>query len=155
MEGDLRNGAENGDSVEDVGEGALEDDLSIGGGEDRDGRFLAHVEGTDVVEAEDVVGVGVGEDQSVEALEAGAKGLEAEVGRGVNDHVAAGMREQDGGAGAVVAWVGGAANAALAAKRGNAHRSAGAENGEAERVCGCGRGGHGGQALPLAFSFMA
>ena len=150
VEGDLGNGAEGGKTVEDVGKGAAEDGLGVVGGEDGHGRFLAHVEGADVVEAKDVVSVRVGEDQSVEALEAGAKSLRAEVGSGVHDDVAAGMCDEKGGTSAVVARVGGAADAALAAERGNAHGGAGAENGKAERAS---RVGHGASGLALGLLF--
>ena len=116
VEGNLGDDAESGKAVKNVGKGAAQDGLRVVRGEDGHGKFLAHVKRTDVVEAENVVGVGVGEDQGVEAFEASAEGLGAEVGRGVDDDVAAGMGDEQGGASAVVAGVRRTADAALAAE---------------------------------------
>ena len=138
-------GAEGGAGIENVREGALQGVECFLRGVDRERSLLLEIEGADVVEAEDVIGVAVGEENGVETLEAGAEGLVAEVGRGVDDHVAAGVRKKDGGAGAFVARIGGAADGAFAADGGHAHGGAGAEDGEAEgaRVVGSMRCGHG------------
>ena len=72
---------------------------------DGDGSGLTEVEGTDVVEAKNVVGVAVGEEDGVELWNTDAEGLVAEVGGGVDNDVAVVEAEPDGGAEAVVAGV--------------------------------------------------
>ena len=59
-------------------------------------------EGAEVVHAEDVVGVAVGVEDGVEAVDAGGNGLGVEVGAGVDDDVVALPGDEDGGAGAAV-----------------------------------------------------
>ena len=87
---------------------------------------MADVEGANVVEAEDVVGVAVGEQDGIEAVEADAEGLLAEVRRGVDHDVLSVAREQQGRAQAIVVRIFRGANGALASQGGHAHGGAGA-----------------------------
>jgi hypothetical protein len=113
---------------EDVFEDAADDDEGGLGGVNGDGAALAVVEGAEVVEAEDVVGVGVGIEDGVEIGYSGAEGLGAEVRGGVDDDVFAGEVEPNGGAEAVIAGVGGGADVAIAANGGDADAGAGTED---------------------------
>src|SRR5260221_14088018 len=76
-------------AVEDVRKRAAQDVKCFGVRENRQRGFLAHVERANVVKAENVVSMGVREEDGIKALEADAKGLLAEVGRRVNDDVLA------------------------------------------------------------------
>ncbi len=104
-------GGEAGDGIffagvgEDVFEDAADDGEGGFGAVYGDEAALAKVEGADVVEAEDVVGGGVGEEDGVEGADAGSKGLAAEIRRGIDDDAFAGESEPDGGAEAVIAGV--------------------------------------------------
>ncbi len=82
------------------------------------------VEGTQVVEAEDVVGVGVGEQHGVDAFDLGVEGLLTEVRPGVNDDDAFAVANDDGGAQTAVARVRGPADFAVAPDGGNADTGA-------------------------------
>src|SRR5438128_7886145 len=93
---DLRNGTEFGLAVKNIRERAAKDGEGFLGGEDRKCGSLTHVEGADVVEPEDVVSVGMCEQDGVEALHADAKRLLAEIRRRVNDHVLAIARQKQG-----------------------------------------------------------
>ena len=117
-------------SIKDVGEGAANHAKGFFRAVDRERRFLADVERANVVEAEDVVGVAVGEQDGVEAIEADAEGLLAEIGCGVDDDVLAVARKQEGGAQAVIVRIFRGADAAIACERGHAHGGAGAEYGD-------------------------
>ena len=85
VEGDAGNGAERRRFVEDVGERAAEDLEGFFGAVHGDCALLTDVEGANVVEAEDVVSMTVGEENGIKAIEANAQGLLAEVGSGVDD----------------------------------------------------------------------
>jgi hypothetical protein len=91
---------------------------------------LPDVERPNIVEPEDVVGVVVGEENGVEAIEADAEGLLAKIGRGVDDDVLAVARKEEGGAETVIVRVFGGADATVAGERGDAHGGAGAEYGD-------------------------
>jgi len=93
-------------------------------------RFLPNIERPNIVESQNVVGVAVGEEDGVEAIEADAEGLLAEIRSGVDDDVLAVAREKQGRAQAIIVGIGGGADAALARERGNAHGGTGAEDGE-------------------------
>ena len=99
---DKRNGTDFGFAIENVIEGAAEDIESFSRRENRERGVLAHVERPNVVETENVIGVGVREEDGVEPLEADAKGLLAEVGRRVDDDVLVVAREKQGRAEPVV-----------------------------------------------------
>ena len=128
--GDTGNGAELGETVEDVREGAAQGLEGGSVGIDGKNGVLAEVVRADVVEAHDVVGVSVGEEDGVEAIEFCAQGLLAKIGRGVNDDELAVAGEEQGRAEAIVAGIGGGAHAAMATGRGHAHGGAGAEDGD-------------------------
>ena len=97
---------------------------------DRDAALLPEIERPHIVQAHDVVGVRVGEDHGVQAVDAGAQSLRAEIGRGVDQHVAALVAHQDGGPQPVVARIGGSADGAMAADGGHAHAGARTQHGD-------------------------
>ena len=70
--------------LEDVAEHPLDGGHGVRRGVDRDVGSLPEVERAHVVEAHDVIGVGVREEYGVEAVDARAQGLSAEVGRGID-----------------------------------------------------------------------
>ena len=117
-------------------EGEFENALEIGhgfwGGVDGE-IFAAVAEGAEVIEAHDVIGMGVGEDHGVEAAEAFAEGLGAEIGAGVDHPSGFGGLEINGGAGALVVGVCGSADRAIATDHGDALGGSGAEKSEMER----------------------
>ena len=117
---------------------------------DGDGSGLTEVEGTDVVKAENVVGVAVGEEDGVELGDADAEGLVAEVGGGVDDNVAVVEAKPDGWAEAVVAGVGGGADVAIAADGGDADAGPGTEDGEGDEAHSC--SGDSGAGISVYFS---
>jgi len=139
VEDDAGDGAERGLVVKNVGEGAADYTEGFLGAVDGHGGALADVEGANVVEALDVIGVAVSEKNGFEAIKVRGEGLGAEIGGGVNDDVLAIAGEEDGGTQALVVRVGGLADGTMAADGGDSHGSAGAENGEMN-----GRWGHGG-----------
>ena len=105
-------------------------------GVDVDRRLLHGVEAADLIEAEGVIDVVMGVDDRVAACEAGAEGLLAQVGRGVDQDGAVvpggiGELQARAGAEAAVARVGRCAHSAGAADEGNARAGACAEEGEA------------------------
>ena len=116
-------------------EGEFENALEIGhgfwGGVDGE-IFAAVAEGAEVIEAHDVIGMGVGEDHGVEAAEAFAEGLGAEIGAGVDHPSGFGGLEINGGAGALVVGVCGSADRAIATDHGDALGGSGAEKSEME-----------------------
>ena len=118
---DPRNRAQHRLAVKDVRESPPQNGQSLLIGVDRQSRFLAEVEGANVVESQDVVGVAVGIDDGVQAFQAVAQSLKAEVGGSVDDHVMVRAREQHGRPGAVVVGILRTANAAMATQAGNAH----------------------------------
>ena len=119
-----RNGADFGFAIENVIEGASEDVESFSRRENGERGVLAHVERPNVVESENVIGVGVREEDGVKALEADAKGLLAKIGRGVNNDVLTVAGKQQRRAEAVVTRICGGANTAMTAERRDAHGSA-------------------------------
>jgi hypothetical protein len=132
VEDDTRDGAQRGPGVEDVREGAADNAESFFGTIDGNSRALADIERANVVEALDVIGVAMGEQNGFKALDACGEGLRAKIGSGINDDVLPIAREEDGGTQALVVRVGGVADGAVAADRGNSHGSAGAENREVD-----------------------
>ncbi len=117
-----------GDGIEHIRKDAAEGVEGVGGSVDGDAGALEDVEGADVVEAEDVIGVGVGEEDGVDAADVVAEDLGAEVGGGVDEDVAAFVLDQDGRAEAVVVRIGGVADGAGAADGGDAGAGAGAQD---------------------------
>ena len=99
-------------------------------------RVLAvPAEGTEVVEAHDVVEVLVGDEDGVDMGELFAEGLLPEVGAEIDEGDVLRGVEDDGAAGTVVAGVVGGADRAVAADDGDADGGGGAEEGEGG---GCG-----------------
>src|SRR6266699_2505996 len=133
IQGDARHGTQRRLVVENISENAPDDLKRVFVAVYRQGRALANVVGTNVVEAENMVGMAVGEQDGVEALEPGAHSLLAKVGGGVDDHIVTVPRQQKGGAEPLVVQIGRAANTTGAAKRRHAHGSAGAEHGYFQR----------------------
>ena len=88
--------------VEDVGERSLQYLQRCFRGVDGNGGFLFQIVGADIVEAENMIGMGVSVENCVEAIEVRGHGLGTEVGRGVDDDVASAIREQHGRARALV-----------------------------------------------------
>jgi hypothetical protein len=88
--------------------------------------LLPQIERPYIVKSHNVVGVAMGEEDGVEAFEAGAEGLLAKIGSGVDDDVLVIAGEQQGRAETVVVGVGGGADGAVTGERGNAHRGTGA-----------------------------
>ena len=117
---------------EHVFEDAADDDQGRFRSVDGDGAALAIVEGTEIIEAEDMVGVGVRIKDGVEVGDTRAKALGAEVRGGVDDDVFAREIQPDGGAHAVIARVVGGADIAVATNRRNADAGAGAEDSEGD-----------------------
>ncbi len=150
VEGDARNRAERRRFIEDVRKCAAEDLEGLCGTVHGDCALLADVKGANVVEPEDVIGVAVGEEDGVEAIETDAQGLLAKVGRGVDDYVLLVSRKEQRRTETIIAGIFGGADTAMAAERRHAHGSAGAENGEFY-----GSGGHGRIRLYLEMAELA
>lgn len=130
MKLNLRKRAFRGLRLKNVREGAAENREGFFRGINRDGGFLLLIERTNVVEAKNVVGVGVSVENGVEAIDILTQGLMAEIGRGVDDDVAAAVGKQYGRTSALVARVRGSTHFATTSQSWNAHRRAGAKNGE-------------------------
>src|SRR5882724_1548692 len=111
-------------AVEDVRKRAAQDVKCFSVRENRQRGPLAHVERANIVESENMISMGVREEDSIKALEADAKGLLAKVRRRVNYDVLAIAREKHGRAETIVARIFRSAYAAIAAERRNAHRCA-------------------------------
>ena len=124
VEIDARGGRLRGLGIEGVAENAADDVEGLDGSVGGDRHFLVIVEGAHVVEAQDVVGVGVRVEDGVDAGDVGAQGLGAEVGRGVDQHIFAGVLHQHGRAEAVVARICGGAGGAGAADGGDSRAGA-------------------------------
>src|ERR1700730_4541920 len=105
MEVDAGYGALRRRIIENVREGAANYAKRFFRAVDGQRGFLANVEGANVVKAENVVGVGVGKENRVEAVEVDAQGLLTEVRRGVDDDVLSVARKQQGRAQAVIVGI--------------------------------------------------
>jgi len=102
VQGDAGKRADGLPTVEDIGEGLLQHFQCRVRSVDRNGSFLFQIVGADIVEAENMVGVGVSVENCVESIVVRGHCLGAEVGRRVDDDIAAGVGEQHGGAHAFV-----------------------------------------------------
>ena len=69
---------------------------------DGNGGFLFQIVGANIVEAENMIRMGVGVENCVEAIEVRGHGLGTEVGRRVDDDISSAIREQHGWARALV-----------------------------------------------------
>jgi len=84
---------------------------------------LADVERANVIEPENVVGMTVRQQYSVEAFQSDPQGLLTEVRRSVNQHVPAAAGDQHRGTQPLIARIVRLAHAARASERGDAHGS--------------------------------
>jgi hypothetical protein len=100
--------------VEDVSEGAADYAKCFFVAVDGERGLLADVERTDVVETENVVGVAVGEEDGVEAVEVDAESLLAEIGGGIDYYVLSVAGKQERRAQAIVVGIFRGADAAVA-----------------------------------------
>src|SRR5438045_3387589 len=91
------------------------------GSENGNGRLLAEVEGTHIVEPHDMVGMLVRKQDRVQPIDLGAQRLRAEVRGSVDQDVPAAVADQDGWAQAVVARVVRGADVTMAADGGHTH----------------------------------
>lgn len=140
-----------GDGVElDSGEGGswewgegevMEDAGGVAGGTwgSVNGEGFGHTVGVgaEVIEAEEVVGVGMGEEDEVEGRDVGAEALGSEVWWRIEEDTEALGFDEDGGTEAVVAWVWGGTDGAMASGDGDTVGGAGTEE----------RDTHGGQGV--------
>ena len=95
------------------------------------------VKSADVVQAHDMVGMGMGEDDRVDHIDGVGDALKAKLGSRVDQHAAgAGRRNDNGGASAAVVGIGAGADFAVAADHRNAGAGAGAEEKKFHRVHG-------------------
>jgi len=130
---DLPDGAEIielGLAVEYVGKGAAEDAESFLVGVNRQRSLLAEIVRANIIEAHNVIGVPVSQEDGVQAFDAGAQALLTKIRSGVNDYVLAIAREEQGRAQPVVMRILRTAHGAMACERGNAHRRAVAVTGQ-------------------------
>lgn len=117
-------------AVEGELEGAFEAFHGEGGGVDGEEAIVFEGESSEVVEAHDVVGMGVCDEDRVDGLDAFAEALLPEVGTGIDDPGGFGGLDVDGGAEAFVARFVGLADGAMAPDDGDADGGAGAEKSE-------------------------
>src|SRR5207248_2342492 len=96
----------------------------------RQSGTLTNVVWSNIVEAENMVGVAVSQQNGVQAVQASTHSLLAKIGSGVNDDVLALPRQKNGGAEALVMRVGGTADAAGTAECRHAHRCARTQHGD-------------------------
>jgi len=132
-----------------AGEGVLEDPLKVGHGLGRgvDGQWgVAQIaEAPAIVQAHDMVGVAVSEEDRVERADVLAEDLHPELGRGVHDQLDAGGGDVERGAGAMVFRVGQERGRIRLADDGHTLRGAGSQEDRQHRhgsaCCGAGLGG--------------
>jgi len=132
MEMETRNAGDAIGGFEDVGEGAAEGGGGDGLGPGVDGALNVGVD-ADVVKPVDVVGMSVSEENGVKRLDGMVEHLLTEVDGGVDDNVAVGPGEENGGTETTVARVGGVTNGTIAGDLGDAMRGSGAEEGDLHR----------------------
>lgn len=89
-----------------------------------------------VVEAHDMVGMRMREQNGIHSFDPGAQGLLAQIGRGVNKDAVAPVFHQNGRPQPVIARVSGGANRAMAADGRHSDAGARAEHGNADRLSG-------------------
>jgi hypothetical protein len=129
---DLRYAAATRRRIEDVGEGAAQILERAIVGVARNRRLLQHVEAAYLVEAEDVIGVTVGEQNRIDARDAVGQRLFAQIGGSIHQHTADAAHvtvrlEENRWPGAAIARVVRVADGAGAANHRHAVRGAGAE----------------------------
>jgi hypothetical protein len=67
--------------------------------------FLPEIERADVIQTQNVIGMGMREHHRIQALHSGTERLHPEIGRGVDHNVVLGVLHQNGGSQAVIARV--------------------------------------------------
>ncbi len=107
-----------------------------GGAKDRDDGILNFIEPADIVETENMVGMGVGNEHGIHAAHAKSQHLIAEIRRGINDDMLAGGLYVDTGSPALVARIIGPADRAGAPDGGNTGRSARAQESDFHKNTG-------------------
>lgn len=108
--------------AEDVGEALFR--LGDGFGVPVDGKDAVLRQGPHVVEAADMIGVGVGEEEGIEARYPRAQGLQTELGAGIHDDRGIARSDKDGGPVPPIARVARGADRAGAADDGYAEAGA-------------------------------
>lgn len=91
--------------VEDIGEAALDVPDRVFVRVAGDECPLGDIEAAQIIDAPDMIGVGVGEEDRVHTPDARAQGLLPEVGSSVNNDIASVLLYQDGSARALVVLV--------------------------------------------------
>src|SRR5215831_10622097 len=99
-------------------------------GIERDFAFVAKTEWTHIIQAQDVVGVGVRVNDGVDVGDVFADGLFTEVGCSVNENAPAIVLDHDRRAGAAVPGIGGVADCARTTDGGHAHGRSAAQYGK-------------------------
>ena len=118
MRDDLRQAAAKMRRLKDVFENAADvDPRAFVGVEPQ--RAMTKIQRSDIVEAEDVIGVTVSHQHSVEMLQPLSQGLLAKVSRGINDDGLAGVFDEDRYAQALITRIGRSAGLAIAPDRRN------------------------------------
>jgi hypothetical protein len=118
------------ETLEDIREDAPDDSKGVLVAVNGQSFPLPDIVRSNIIKSEDVVGVAVREQDCVQAVEANAEGLLAEIRAGVNYHVVAAAGNEQGRAEPLIVGIVRMAHAARAAERGHAHRSSGTENGD-------------------------
>ncbi len=95
---------------------------------------LQGVEPADIVQPHDMVGVGMGEDNRINAINAVIDGLQPQFGGCIDEHPRRAMRDDDAAARAPVAGIGAGADFAMAADHRHAGAGAGAEKEQFEAL---------------------
>lgn len=91
--------------LEDVTE-SLEQDIEGGaGGKTGDYLFMKEVEAAQVINAVDMIGVGMGEEYGVDPVDIVAERLAAQVGGGIDQDIPVFVADEERGAGALVSFV--------------------------------------------------
>ena len=129
---DLRDRADGGRLVKHIRKRTLKRGDRLGGRIHGQRGFLPHVKRANVVESQDVIGVAMREENRVQAFQAHAERLRAEVRRRVDHRGLPLMNQEHGRAQAIVPRVLGTAHAAMASERRDSHGCAGAKHGEFE-----------------------
>ncbi len=116
--------------VEDIAEHVADELGGIGASVERNFTVAVIAEWAKVVDAEDVVGVGMGIEDRIDLRDVLANGLLAKIGGGVNEHRLTAELEQDRRAGSAIVRIGRMADRAAAPNGGHAHRCAAAQHGK-------------------------
>jgi len=96
-------------------------------GPDVEGGFGKGVESPEIIEPHDVIGMPVGDDDSVNAIDVIGDALQAQFGRDIDEDAKAVVGDRNGGTSTLVARVGAFADCAVAADHGNSGAGAGSQ----------------------------